>query len=209
MPNLYPALERQEVVVHSPRHVSSLAEVDDADLALLAEAWQRRVREVGTAGYVHAFVNERRAAGASLPHSHSQLVWLPAVPPEVARADGDGGGGTELVVHERGAVLLRSAAAPRAAYELEVVPGGGARDAWRDERLATALQLAAEALRRLQALEGPVAANLWLHAPPGKPWRIAILPRIGILAGLELGAGVYINPVPPDEAARALRCAGA
>src|SRR5207248_9073194 len=47
VPNLYPALERQEVVVHGPEHVASLADVRDATLDAVAEAWRRRAREVG------------------------------------------------------------------------------------------------------------------------------------------------------------------
>ena len=71
VPNLYPALERQEVVVHGPDHRTSLAGLDGAVLDLVAEAWQRRARDVG--GTVFALINEGHAAGASLPHSHSQL----------------------------------------------------------------------------------------------------------------------------------------
>ncbi|HVR13074.1 MAG TPA: hypothetical protein VMS41_04790, partial [Gaiellaceae bacterium] len=70
MPNLYPAFERQEVVVHTPRHARSLAELDDEELALVAEAWQRRRAGVPE-GYLHALVNEGREAGSSLPHTHS------------------------------------------------------------------------------------------------------------------------------------------
>ena len=42
VPNLYPALERQEVVVHSPRHVRSIADLEDEEIELVAEAWRRR-----------------------------------------------------------------------------------------------------------------------------------------------------------------------
>jgi UDPglucose--hexose-1-phosphate uridylyltransferase len=78
VPNLYPALERQEVVVHSRRHIRSLAELEGDEPELIAEAWQRRA--AAEAGYVHALVNEGREAGSSLPHSHSQLAWLPDPP---------------------------------------------------------------------------------------------------------------------------------
>src|SRR3954463_6345405 len=67
VPNLYPALERQEVVVHGPDHRRSLGELDDATLDLIAEAWQRRARD--TDGTLFPFVNEGHEAGASLPHS--------------------------------------------------------------------------------------------------------------------------------------------
>src|ERR671926_390019 len=44
VPNLYPALERQEVVVPTPRHARSIADLDDDQLALVAEAWRERRR---------------------------------------------------------------------------------------------------------------------------------------------------------------------
>src|SRR4029079_18275208 len=47
VPNLYPALERQEVVVHGHGHALSVAELPDATLELVAEAWQRPARDIG------------------------------------------------------------------------------------------------------------------------------------------------------------------
>ena len=72
VPNLYPALERQEVVIHGPEHVHSLGELSDATIDLVAEAWQRRARDTG--GICFPLINEGHEAGASLPHSHSQLA---------------------------------------------------------------------------------------------------------------------------------------
>ena len=86
VPNLYPALERQEVVISVPRHARSLAELDDAEVALIAEAWRARAAAAAAEGfgYVQALLNEGREAGASLPHSHTQLAWIREVPPAVA-----------------------------------------------------------------------------------------------------------------------------
>ena len=47
--------------------------------------WRERMRAHADAGYVHVIVNEGREAGASLPHTHSQLYALPLVPAAVAR----------------------------------------------------------------------------------------------------------------------------
>src|SRR5437867_13291072 len=60
VPNLYPAFERQEVVVHSPYHVRSFAELVADDAAVVAEAWRERARSAQEEGfgYVHALVNE-------------------------------------------------------------------------------------------------------------------------------------------------------
>ena len=81
VPNLYPALERHEVVIHGPEHVHSIGALSDATIDLVAEAWQRRARDTG--GICFPLINEGHEAGASLPHSHSQLAWLPAPAPAV------------------------------------------------------------------------------------------------------------------------------
>lgn len=36
-------------------------------------------------------------------------------------------------------------------------------------------------------------------------WHIEIIPRLTISAGFELGTGIYINVVTPEDAARYLR----
>src|SRR4029078_12199172 len=98
VPNLYPAFERQEVVIHSPRHERTFADLSDNKIDLCAEVWRAPTAGEGR-DYVHPLINEGRAAGASLPHSHSQLVWLPEPPPAVAAEDSEGL--TELVETDR------------------------------------------------------------------------------------------------------------
>jgi UDPglucose--hexose-1-phosphate uridylyltransferase len=50
-----------------------------------------------------------------------------------------------------------------------------------------------------------VPLNAWLH--DGPHWHLELFPRTTRLAGLELGAGVYIDPVAPEVCAEALRAA--
>jgi UDPglucose--hexose-1-phosphate uridylyltransferase len=205
VPNLYPAVERQEVVVHSPEHLHSIAELPDEQLALVAEAWQLRARAARAEGftYLHALVNEGRTAGSSLPHTHSQLVWLREVPP-VPRAERhlesllDG----TRIVEEDGVVLLCPRAA-RGPYELLVAPAEQAARAFESPLLARALMLAAEGVRRLHDVEPAAPLNLWVHDVDW--WHLELLPRLTVLAGLELGAGIYVNTVPPEESAERLR----
>ena len=201
VPNLYPAFERQEVVVHAPEHIRSLAELGDAQLALVAEAWRRR-RETEPAGYLHALVNEGKAAGGSLAHSHSQLVWLPDQPPAVNAERGEPD--RDNVVAERGGLVATCPRAGRVPYELLIEPTDPEPNAWASDLLPTALQLLADLLRRLhEVCEGPIPINAWLHT--GTRWHLEIVPRLTVLAGIELGAGIYINTLPPEEAATQLR----
>jgi UDPglucose--hexose-1-phosphate uridylyltransferase len=195
VPNLYPALERQEVVVHSRRHIRSIAEAEDGELELVAEAWRRRAAD--EPGHVFPLLNEGREAGASLAHSHSQLVWLPEPAPVRAwpRAE---------LVFERDGLAVACPWASRVPYETVIAPTEPEAEALESVRLGSALKLLAELVRRLQRLEGQVPLNAWLEESPGD-WRLVLFPRLNILAGLELGAGIYVNTVPPEEAAVKLR----
>ncbi|HZU59691.1 MAG TPA: hypothetical protein VE983_01930, partial [Solirubrobacteraceae bacterium] len=107
VPNLYPALNdsspspgrdpnqdlfwaaaatgAHEVIINAPDPVTSLAELAPEQVALAVEVWRARMREHAEAAYVHLIVNERREAGASLPHTHAQLYALGFVPGAVAR----------------------------------------------------------------------------------------------------------------------------
>ncbi|MDX6475205.1 MAG: UDPglucose--hexose-phosphate uridylyltransferase [Gaiellaceae bacterium] len=200
VPNLYPALERQEVVIHGPEHAHSVGELADATLDLVSEAWQRRARDAG--GICFPLINEGREAGASLPHSHSQLAWLPAIPPAVIVERGL----PELIeVLERDGVTAGCPVASRVPYEVLIAPARAEPDGLRSDLLAPALRLLAEVVRRLQRIRGEplVPLNAWLHEGPH--WHLELFPRTTRLAGLELGAGVYVNPVAPERAAEQLR----
>jgi UDPglucose--hexose-1-phosphate uridylyltransferase len=211
---------RQEVVVHSPRHVRTFADLSVRELGWVAEAWQARALAAREQGfpYMQALVNEGAAAGASLRHSHSQLVWLAEEPPLVVqeRLAQEAEGGCVLcrvlaeeleqrirVVSERDGLVLLCPFAGRQPYELLVAPRECERDPFTSEHLGSALVLVAEGLRRLHVAEGVVPINAWLHA--SGHWHLEVVPRLTILAGLELGSGYFVNTLAPESAAGVLR----
>jgi UDPglucose--hexose-1-phosphate uridylyltransferase len=193
VPNLYPAVERQEVVIHSPRHVRSFAELTDEEIELVASVVQSS----------NAFwlVNEGRAAGSSLPHSHSQLVYLDDAPPAV-RAEDEAGvravlDQEELVVAQEDRVRVVAHLAGRLPYELLIASDDP------ELSLPTALRLLRNSIARLRAVEGPVPWNAWLHSDDHA--HLEVVPRLTVMAALELGAGIYVNSLDPAEAAARLR----
>jgi UDPglucose--hexose-1-phosphate uridylyltransferase len=192
VPNLYPAFDRQEVVIHSPDHVRSFAELDDDQVEAVAKAWDQRIHESESS--VLAFINEGRLAGSSLPHSHSQLVWtelpdesLERLPELLAKYEVETRGGVVGAVHPVGA----------GPFECLVASPDG------DGGLADGLLVVRNLVRRLHAAVGVRPWNAWLHAGP--PWHLHLVPRLTALAGIELGAGIYVNVVPPEQAAAKLR----
>ena len=72
-----------EVIVDTPRHVLSVAELTPSEAADMLAMYRLRLQTLRTDSrwtYVQIFKNVGAAAGASLPHSHSQLVAIPFLP---------------------------------------------------------------------------------------------------------------------------------
>jgi UDPglucose--hexose-1-phosphate uridylyltransferase len=223
-----PAAGRHEVIINAPDAVSHLADLSSEQVVLAVDTWRERMRAHPEAACRHLIVNERREAGASIPHTHAQLYALDFVPAEVARererfgahATRTMGGnllgdlvqqevklGERLVAVDDEAVLLSPFAA-RVPFQLLLAPR---RPRMRfEEDGPTGAALLHDALSRLaRRLGAAPPLNLWIRtAPRGAEhfcWRIDILPRLTALAGLELGVGVGLNIVSPELAAAELR----
>lgn len=250
VPNLYPALSPEavdpepdanpdlfaaqpargahEVIVNAPQSATALAELPAAQVATAMDVWRERMRAHADAAYVHVLVNERREAGASLPHTHAQLYALDFVPAAIARererfgayATRTMGGNllADLVQEEvrRGERIVAIddeavAIAPygsRLPYQLMIAPRRP-RARFEDDG-PTGAALLHDALSRLaRRLGANPPLNLWVRtAPRGADhfcWRIDVMPRLTHLAGLELGTGLHLNIVAPEQAAAELR----
>jgi UDPglucose--hexose-1-phosphate uridylyltransferase len=252
VPNLYPALTAEEVtqqadprpelfastpargahevIVNAPQSVHSLAELPVEQVVAAVEVWRERMRAHAECAYVQTIVNERREAGASLPHTHAQLYALDFVPADVARERERAGAyaartmggdllgdlvaeevrrGERIVAIDEEAVLMAPYGS-RVPYQLMLAPR---RPRARfEEEGATGAALLHDGLCRLtRHLGASPPLNLWVRtAPRGAErfcWRIDVLPRLTHLAGLELSTGVNLNIVAPEDAAAALRAA--
>lgn len=227
-----PAVGAHEVVINGPEPVSSIGTLGPAQLALAMDVWRERLRaHIETAAYTHVIVNEGREAGASLPHTHAQVFALDWVPQAVARErerftayfEATQGRnlledllGEEVRRRERIVAIDSEAVAlcpyaARVPFQVQIVPRAP-RARFEDEG-ALAADLLHEVMARLErVLGGQPALNLWVRtAPRGAQtfcWRIDLLPRLGQVAGLELGAGVNLNVLAPEAAAERLRSAG-
>jgi UDPglucose--hexose-1-phosphate uridylyltransferase len=225
-----PAHGAHEVIVNTPRAVGSLHELEPEELETAMGAWRDRMRANAAAACVHVIVNEGRAAGASLPHSHAQLYALPFVPAAIARererftAHSDRTQGRNLLedllaeeVRRRDRIVAIDSEAvaicpfaSRVPYQVQLIPRTPRLRFEDDGPLAA--RLLHDVLGRLAGVLGAVPPfNLWVRtAPRGAEqfcWRIDLLPRLTNLAGLELGTGVNLNVISPETAAEQLRAA--
>jgi UDPglucose--hexose-1-phosphate uridylyltransferase len=183
--------------------------------------------------YILIFKNHGAAAGASLEHTHSQLIALPVVPKrvreevdfareyynykerclfcDIIRQEAEAG---IRVVSENLGFVAVAPFAPRFPFEIWILPkvhqsAFEESQKYEFEQLARILK---EMLMRLdQVLESP-AYNYIIHTSPLTEtnndhyhWHLEIMPKLTKVAGFEWGTGMYINPTPPEEAARFLR----
>lgn len=219
VPNKYPALPGHEVVVHGPSHTVAVVDTVPGVLEQALRMWGRR-REVHRAlgaAVLLAGINEGAGAGASLPHSHSQLVPFAEAPPDQVRrgeAFATGCPLCELLAEPDGHVVadadaLRALCPPwsRLPYELLVVPEQHAPEVGDHEALARAVRTLATMLRDLFGAE--LSWNAMLHEAPltggGWHWHMELTPRLTVWGLIELGAGVWVNVVDPLDAAATLR----
>ena len=82
-----PASGAHDVLVLSPEHNSSWADLSEAHATLVMEALRDRMEQhAATPGlrYSQAVVNCGREAGASIEHPHGQLLSMPFIPGEAA-----------------------------------------------------------------------------------------------------------------------------
>ena len=108
-----------------------------------------------------------------------------------------------MPIVERDGLVAGCPVASRVAYEMLVYPAEVEPSGLRSDLLGAALRLVADLTRRLHEIrDGFVPINAWLHE--GEHWHLEVFPRTSRLAGLELGAGVYIDPVAPETAAAEL-----
>jgi UDPglucose--hexose-1-phosphate uridylyltransferase len=223
-----PAAGAHEVIVNAPDPVTNLADLTTTQVQLAVDTWRARMRAHAGATCRHLIVNEHKAAGASLPHTHAQLYAMDFVPAAVARERERFGayavrtmGGNlladlvqeevrrrERIVAIDDEAVLMAPYASRVPFHLVLAPRRP-RALFEDDGPSGAALLH-DALRRLRARLGvSPPLNLWVRtAPSGADhfcWRIEIQPRLTHQAGLELGTGVNLCEIAPEQAAAELR----
>jgi galactose-1-phosphate uridylyltransferase len=227
-------------IVAPPGEHRPLYAAGDAVIAGMLRACRDAVAEATRAGqteYLQVVQNWGAQAGARTNHLCLDLYDLPQVPHRVGEEIGGAARfliregecpfcrsvreepeRRDRIVHEDRFAVAYAPFASRSPFEVWVVPRvheadfGRASDADVDA-LADALR---RVLRRIAALDGP-PYNLVLHTSPLRErvdqtyhWHWEIHPRLREIAGLELGTGLPVNPVSPEEAVdELLRTSGA
>ncbi|TWU44083.1 Galactose-1-phosphate uridylyltransferase [Novipirellula aureliae] len=226
-----------EVIIESPNHVQSISELDLSETRLMLYAYQQRLRywrnQPGVK-YISLFKNVGGDAGASLQHSHSQLIAMDQLPNSVSNVC------DRMSAHQArtGCCLQCDLVRAELKQKTRIVAQTDSLIAYCpyasrlpmmiritskshldhfDNLPATSLDELARLLQRvtrwLEAIVPGAAYNVLVHSrPPGFTsnceafhWSIEFFPRINRIAGFEWSSDCMINTVLPETAAKKYR----
>jgi UDPglucose--hexose-1-phosphate uridylyltransferase len=211
-PNKYPSIEGAEIIVEAARHDATFDGIAHAHE--VARTYADRYRAHADAAYTAVFKNEGPRAGASIPHVHSQVVPLPFMPPRIARELASFADGCSLcrldahVIRESESFTWIAPAGSSFAYQQWLVPKrhvaemsalGDAECA----ELGALLQQASRAMLQIADSYNWMFVNF--PRSPAAHWYVDLVPRLAVIAGLELGTGTFVEIIDPAAAAQRLR----
>ncbi len=225
-----------EVIIECPHHESNLAYLSEENIREVLWVYHDRLVDLKKDPrlvYGMVFKNYGAAAGASIEHTHSQLIVTPIVPISVWE-EMTGSleffnyrgrcifcdmiyqelGSEKRIVMETTNFLCLAPYASRFPFETWIIPKGHTshyEHIQKNELDELGTVLKTILLKLDIALDHP-AYNYMIHTSPFDTqslphyhWHIEIIPRLTRVAGFEWGTGFYINAVPPEQAAAFLR----
>ncbi|XP_074373394.1 ADP-glucose phosphorylase [Apium graveolens] len=252
--NLYPALSRDlqqltesassqdlslsgfgfhDVVIESPVHSVHLPHLSPVQISQVLLAYKTRILQLlsyHSIKYVQVFKNHGASAGASMSHSHSQMIALPVIPPTVsARMDSmkehfDQTGKCslceiqldQLQIYESKYFVSIAPFASTSPFELWIIPRNHCSHFHElNEEQAVDLGRSLKFVLQKMSLQlNNPPYNYMIHSSPLQAnqsqlpychWFLQIVPQLSTIGGFEMGSGCYINPVFPEDAAKILK----
>lgn len=225
-----------EVIIETHEHKHTLADLPPKHIEDVLWAYRDRMVDLKQDfrfRYILVFKNQGAAAGATLEHSHSQLIALPVVPTSVLdEVEGcrahfqqrerciycdiirhELSEGTRIVADNPEFLSIAPFAA-RFPFEMWILPKRHAAyfEESQKSQFEWLARILSESLRRMDRVLSRPAFNFVLHSSPLHEktgdfyhWHVELIPRLTQVAGFEWGTGFYINPVMPEESAKFLR----
>lgn len=231
-----PGIGAHEVIVESPNHVASTSELTDEQVGEVFSVYRDRLIRLRTETrfvYGLVFKNVGYAAGASVQHTHSQLIATPIMPLHVreeletakqyfqqrgrcifcALIEREECEAVRVIDRSSNFIVLCPFAS-RVPYETWILPTSHAShiEDIKDHAVFELGKLVKQTISQLETTTGGCAYNYLIHTAPLDSdrvetyhWHIEVFPRLAKAAGFEWGTGYFINPIAPEDAAGRLR----
>jgi len=216
----------QEVIIEMPSHLKELEDMSTSHITNVLKVYCQRTKQISRdkkIEYILIFKNNGGAAGASLQHSHSQIFATEFLPPHLK----DKSQRTQIYKLEHGScvycdVIKKERKSPRLVfedkniiafcpyasmhnYEIWIMPKRHIDNITlmtHNECLSFAYILK-KILKKINLLNLPY--NYYFHQvihDQDQHLYMKITPRGSVWAGVEIGSGLIINPISPEEAAK-------
>jgi UDPglucose--hexose-1-phosphate uridylyltransferase len=225
-----------EVVIETPEHTKSLSDLEISGICNVFRVFRERILDLKKdtrLKYVMIFKNHGKSAGASLNHTHSQLIATPIIPKTVIEEIEGAKRYYEYkdrcifcdiirqeihdqvrVVYEEEHFIALAPYAPRFPFETWILPKEhfSHYEKISDQMLEHLAITFKEVQGRINvALQNP-PYNFVVHTFPVQDdpdkyyhWHIEFMPKLTRVAGFEWGTGFHINPTSPEDAAQYLK----
>jgi UDPglucose--hexose-1-phosphate uridylyltransferase len=226
-----------EVIIETPVHTQTLTTMDVPSVQNVFIAYRERTFDLlrdKRFKFIMIFKNQGSAAGASLPHSHSQLIALPIIPKRLTEELTGSLNyykyrdrcvfcdiiSQELeeekrIVYENEHFLAISPFAARFPFEIWVLPKRHEESflyTKSNDDYYSIAEVVSVVLKRLEKTLNSPPYNYMIHTSPIEllnvpyfHWHLEIIPRLTKTAGFEWGTGFYINPTSPEQATAFLK----
>jgi UDPglucose--hexose-1-phosphate uridylyltransferase len=227
---------KSEVVIETPHHSKAMSNYTLKEIELVLRSYKDRYIAISKEEhikYIALFKNHGKNAGASIAHSHSQIIGVPVIPPileqELALSEKHfkTSGSciycdmTALESEQKSRIIAENddfiafmPYASKAPYETWVLPKFhcSCYELITNEQIKNLAIIWKIVLYKLsEALENP-PYNYFIHTLPVREkanehyhWHAEIIPRTTTPAGFELGTGIFINISTPEANAERLK----
>ena len=184
--------------------------------------------------YSLLFKNFGREAGASLIHSHSQMMTTPFIPIQIMEEiygsleyynDNkkcvyctmieEEKKINERVICENDEFIAISPFASKSPYQIYILPKKHSDSiVYSEDCILQFASIVKDIFNRINKVLGEISFNYVLHTltpalekkySHSSHWFLDIMPKMSKLAGYELGSGVFINSIKPEDAANDLK----
>ncbi|MTI68511.1 MAG: galactose-1-phosphate uridylyltransferase [Firmicutes bacterium] len=226
-----------EVIIEGRKHNSNYFNMNKEDFIYILHMHRERYKDLMMRKgieYVSIYKNYQKKAGASLEHTHSQMIASPFIPSLIeeelisSKEYFDSKGSCiycdilkeeidkkERIVIESENFIVLTPFASMYNYEISIFPKSH-QSSFIEMSIKEVRELAGlleKIFKKMGNLLGEFPFNMFLHNAPllkkeydnSYHWHIGITPRFSTQAGFELGSGIYINTISPEDAAKTLR----
>jgi UDPglucose--hexose-1-phosphate uridylyltransferase len=232
-----------EVIIETPNHNLQMHDFSIDHLSKVIYAYKIRSLDLKKdlrLRYIMLFKNYGREAGASLFHSHSQLIATPVTPKRV-KEELNGArtyyeykercvfcdiinqeiDSAKRIIYQNQYFIAISPFASRFPFETWILPlnHNPDFDTIDENEIKQLSEMMIIILKKLNIGLSNPSYNFLIHTAPSRylrpgywqtidkdfHWHIEIIPKLTRPGGFEWGTGLYINPVPPENATEFLK----